>query len=373
MTQTIAECLARLSPDPWRTATPFSQEMVEANEKLYAARDEAEAIAALRIWLGKFQPCLFGRIAAKTSLLSYCILTEQDLQSDDETIRGKIQAARQRWTREGYEGKKSGFVVLAVSRRLAEAEPDKAMQDFALRLCELYLLDEFTTDTILLDQIFLEKPGKERATWMWRTGVNVFAAAADKRWWQDHRIPGGLGFSVNSVGHMVKSGRLAEATKALDAAFDDNSEPFAQGTVDTLEKALEFAMRTIANASPAVSGKATELLPRSDGLPACPVALPAFLADKNHCAYTGFYHTDITVPSDYFRPDVERPTDVPRIPLDFTYLFNSHVDNPAYRTMGTGTRIRGEAAPTKLTRAEPQSVPIDTQERLARALAADPG
>jgi hypothetical protein len=266
MAKTIAELYARLNPDAVRERLGFSSEM------------NAE-------WLHRYQPCLFGRMAAKLNLISYCILTENDLTRSDDAIRDKIQAARLMWTREGYEGKKSAFIVLAVSKTIVAAQPDEALMQLALRLCSLYLLREIEPEIIYLDEMFLEKPGNQRVTWKWVAGVNVFSANADRRWWQDHRIPGGLGYSVNSVGHLAKSGKLTQALQEVDRLMDAPSEPLVATKVDSLEKALEFAMRTISGASEAISGKATELLPLpSDrnvlAVSKCPVDLPRFLAEK---------------------------------------------------------------------------------------------
>src|SRR4051812_11061489 len=105
-------------------------------------------------------------------------------------------------------------------------------------------------------------------------------------------------------------------------------------------------MQTIDNASDAVSGKATELLPlpadpTSLPVETCPFKLPGKLGDKNYCAYRGYYHTDFTLPSEYFRPDVKRPTEIkPFDDLDFTYLFHSSPNNPEHSTMGEGVAIR---------------------------------
>jgi hypothetical protein len=378
MAQRIADLYARLNPDPARDALDFSPEMTVAQDRMFVAGATAGEISqALAEWLNRYQPCLFGRMSAKAGLIHYCILTEGDLTGSDQAICDKIQAARTQWTREGFQGRKSAFIVLAVSPRLARATPDQVLKDFAARFCALYLLEEeIDEDRIYVDEIFLENPAGQRTTWKWLAGVNVFSASADRRWWQDHRIPGGLGFSVNSVGHMVKSKLLLGAIQELERKLGETDEEFATTKVgDTLESALEFAMRTIHNATEAVSGKATELLPLPEdrqSLPVttCPAQLPRFLADKNYCEYQGFYHTDITIPSDYFRPDVERPADVKPLRLDFTYLINSHVDNPSYSTMGEGRRVRGALGPRdyKLLRGEPQEVPLEHAERLALAL-----
>jgi hypothetical protein len=374
----IADLYAQLKPDAARPQLNFSSEMTAAHDKMFApGATAAEIKQALAEWLHRHQPCLFGRMSAKAGLVHYCVLTDDDLVGGDENIRDKIQTERTQWTREGFEGKKSGFIVLAVSRKLAEAAPDEILKQFAQRLCSLYLLEEeIEPDRIYLDEIFLENAAGQRTTWKWHAGVNVFSANGDRRWWQDHRIPGGLGFSVNSVGHLVKSKLMLEALQSLDKSLEVAPGPFATTKVTSLESALEFAMRTISNASEAVSGKATQLRPLPDEQSArcaakCPVELPRFLMDKDYCGYQGYYHTDVTVPSDYFRPDVERPADIKAQSLDFTYLFNSHVDNPAFRSTAKGRRLRGgnlSAGYDKLLRGEPEELAIDASERLAKCL-----
>jgi hypothetical protein len=103
----------------------------------------------------------------------------------------------------------------------------------------------------------------------------------------------------------------------------------------------------------------------------CPAELPGFLKNKNFCEYRGFYHTDITIPSEYFRADVVRPDYIIPQMLDFTYLFRDHVNNPAYETMGKGRRIRsrpvGTRGPSKVERWEPEEVTAASANRLKAA------
>jgi hypothetical protein len=212
------------------------------------------------------------------------------LEQSDEAIREKIQTSRLEWTREGFEGKKSGFIILAVSPRIAYARPSPAMRELARRLCYLYLETEIRMDHIHLDQIYLQKPGSRLTTWKWYAGVNYFCAQGDRRWWQDHRIPGGMAFSVNSVGHLVKSGIIADAMRELGELTGTPDEDYPVAKVDSLDKALELAMRTIAMASETESGRATELLPLASDrsempVPECSVKLSKLVSDKNYCEY----------------------------------------------------------------------------------------
>jgi hypothetical protein len=127
--------------------------------------------------------------------------------------------------------------------------------------------------------------------------------------------------------------------------IDAPDEGYPGSKVDSLAKALDLAMRTIDKASDAVSGKATEPLPlpkdRSN-LPVseCPVKLSSAMSDKNFCEYQGYYHTDYTLPSEYFLPDVKRPDGLKIHFLDFTYLFHKSVDNPDFKLMSEGQQIR---------------------------------
>lgn len=344
MSHHVADFFKSIRPDPWRADVGFAPEVQAANAALFSltASDTGASEAILSNWLQKHQPCLFGRIAAKYGLLTYCVLSEKDLLSSDEHVQERIQEARTSWTHDAFEGRKSGFVISIISERLAGAIPDAAVGELARRIASLYLEDEILFDRIYLDQVWLEKPGYDRATWAWPVGVNYFSSHGDQRWWNDHRFPGGLAFSMNSVGHMVKSGLVSQSTHELSELFDLSEQDWKPPKVDSLPLALEFAMRTIAKASMAVSGPATTLLPApaDASLPACPTILPSFLSGKNHCEYSGYYHTDYTLPSEYFRAEAARPDDVKQHQLDFTYLFDDRPENPDFKKVGVGRKVR---------------------------------
>ncbi|MGB7926408.1 MAG: hypothetical protein WCF57_24415 [Pyrinomonadaceae bacterium] len=346
MTDSISYLYSKLKPDAWRKSQGFSPEVEEANLRLFEpGLTNVGAEQVLGAWLQKHQPCLFGRIAAKLNGISYCILSEADLERPDEVIKDKIQTARLAWTRDGFEGKKSAFIILAISPRIANALPGSEMRELARRLCHLYLETNIEMDYAHLEQIYLQKPGARMTTWKWFAGVNYFCAQGDKRWWQDHRIPGGMALSINSVGHLVKSGMISKAMKELDGLMDAPDEGYPEAKIDSLAKALDLAMRTIDKASEAVSGKATVLLPLPDDrsdlpVPKCPVKLSDAMSDKNYCEYRGHYHTDYTLPSEYFLADVARPEKLKVHSLDFTYLFHKNIVNPDFRLMGEGHQIR---------------------------------
>ncbi len=184
---------------------------------------------------------------------------------------------------------------------------------------------------------------------------------------------------MNSVGHMVKSGKLVRALHDLQEAMGTTLPGYNTPNVYSLDQGLELAMATINKASDGPSGKATFLIPLQPNdteRGGCPVELPKFLSGFDYSQYKGFYHTDFTLPSEYFRPDVTRPTNVEPYNLDFTYLFLKDLTNPDFDRMGEGRRIRlsgsdatGGINPTdKRIRAQATEVRIADVPRLREAL-----
>lgn len=57
-----------------------------------------------------------------------------------------------------------------------------------------------------------------------------------------------------------------------------------------------------------------------------------------HSTYLGWYDTDHALPSIYFRPDFERPSDAAQLELELTYLFDE--DDIDYFRTGPGVRTR---------------------------------
>ena len=300
MSDSLSLLLSRVSPDPLRLSVPFSSEMQSIHELLFASSSKSQIEKAVLVWLASYQPCLFGRVAARIGAITTCILLEEEILSNtDLWIRDYIQERRRIWTRDGFSGKTSAFILLVISRALTFAEPSSETLAFARRLASLYLLrDDIECDEIYHDEIFLESERDERTAWKWLAGVNYFASAADGRWWQDHRFPGGMAFSVNSVGHLVKTGMLSRSAEELGPNLGNPH-------ISSLPKALEWAMRTIEGAANTKSGRATFLVAQSEETPGS-VDLPSPLRGKEHRFYRGYYHTDQTLPTEYFVADALR-------------------------------------------------------------------
>ena len=138
---------------------------------------------------------------------------------------------------------------------------------------------------------------------------------------------------------MAKSGALATAMKELHERLKIDDDEWIERPVNSLERSLILAMKTIANATETEQGRATLLRSAPPDGPACPVELTPDLVGFDHCSYEGYYHTDYTIPSLYFDRAARKPGDSSKFDLDFTYLFNEDENNLDYFTTGQGIRV----------------------------------
>jgi hypothetical protein len=269
--------------------------------------------------------------------MTFCILTETDIAKGDQYLRELIQDNRQLWKNRALDGKAHGFIILLASKRLAYAEPSPVSSAIAMKLCELYL-SRANPDEILLDELILRVREPGIGAREWKVGVNFFSAQADGRWWQDHRIPGGAGFSMNSVGHMAR--RLVEEAIEKNPAL---AEKAATLPVERLVKwALPTAMRTIYKASQG-DRPGTHLAEREQSPPPTGVSeeerskiLGRALCPYSEDFYYGRYDTDVTIPSEYFNPSPACPHSKEH-QLLFTYLHRE--TDKDYVCMGIGDEV----------------------------------
>ena len=262
----VRDLLRQLSEDKWRRDHPFSTELTAVNEVLFRpfAADE-DRQEALGLWVQRHQPCLFGRVAAPQNALHYLFLNDDDLRESDQHIAGRIQQARHEWwqrsrfPRKGISAPAHGLVLCVVSQRVNYAEPNELLRQFSEKILDLWGCRSTTEPQgqVHWEELFLENPNTKTYV-RFEFSVDFFSAAGDGRWWQDHRIPGGIAFTANSVGHMRRY------------------REWYEGKPDQQNWLLETAMRTIARAANTEHGQATWLRQLVDGLPfvseiACPV------------------------------------------------------------------------------------------------------
>ncbi len=355
----IADLIEDLPQDTWRDANPFSPDMQACHDVLFrAGSTRAEMAEALDSWLASQQPCLFGRMEAKQQRLAYCLLTENDLERGDDHVRARIQEDRDAWRRRARIGESHGFIILAISPHIARATAGPELLTLARHLCGLYLGQD-DLDRILLDDLVLEiQIESNREYRAWSVGVNYFSAQGDGKWWRDHRIPGGMAFSMNSVGHMARTKAEAMIRRNPDLAAGCLEVPRERLTY----WALPTAMKTI---GPPIEGstRGTWLaergqFPEDSEPPTYEQRQRVFgaLAGFSENRYLGCYHTDETIPSIYFDPSITKLAEAtPKDNLYFTYLHSP--GDPDYTRMGIGTLIEALEAEPQARQTEGRNEP----------------
>lgn len=325
----VAECFEWLSGDPWRIKHPFSDDLLQANALLHntAATDD-EIAECLNDWCLKRQSCQFGKVAAKQGRIHFCILREEAVSSwTDEDIAEHICGERRLWKqRAAFDPRRAAhsMVIVVCSPRVALAAPDRHLQAFSDRVLSLAGWEPDRRgarirNTVTSDYLYLRNL-RDDGLYGFLFNVDFFACAGDRRWWRDHRFPGGIAFTANSAGHMM---RFRE---------------WYEGKNESESWALIQAMSTIRNAEPAdgeaagdpeAEGRATWLLPLGDqGRPivaglTCPLSrVPSALEGKDWTRYAGLLHTDHAVRAEFFQDRDIAPTSNKPYLMDFTYLYN---------------------------------------------------
>lgn len=322
-TYVVRELVKRLSEDEWRRANPFSDDVSAVHRVLfhpYATDDDRQE--ALAAWFQRHQPCLFGRVAAANNNLHYVFLDDDSLRQSDQEISERIQQGRVGWwqrsvsPRAGHSTPAHGFVLAVASERVSLAEPNAVLHDLATELLRLWTCGSTLEPQgrVHWEELFLENPA-DGSFVKFTFSVDFFAAAGDRRWWHDHRLPGGVAFTANSAGHM----RMYRE--------------WYEGKRDQQEWLLETAMGTIGRAAETQYGTATWLRPLVEGRPfvpdvPCPVReLRTQLAGYDWTRYAGHLHTDHSIRPEFFRANPEKPPAAKRTEWvqDFQYLYDPAV------------------------------------------------
>ncbi len=332
MANQLRKLYMALKSDTWRKANPFSSDIKLVQDLLFDPfATDAQRKEQLDHWLQGVgnQPCLFGRIAAANDRIHYCILLEEDfLTRSDKEIAKKIEESLLDWKRRSVRPKPNlstpafGFVLIAASSKLASAAPDEHLYAFSTKLLKLWgaaKTHEKVSGDMNWETLYLQNPDTKEY-YRFTFSVDFFSAQGDKRWWHDHRSPGGLMYTANSVGHMKRYREWYEGRKSQE------------------DWVLEVAMLTIANSADPGYGKATWLRGLDAGKPAveelaCPFSNPAKikkqLVDKDWTKYGGWIHTDQAIRPYFFHPEADASKDIKsKVYLeDFTYLYDKNLQD----------------------------------------------
>ena len=375
MAEMLLDMKYRGAVDRLRSRHPFSEDIEAVHAILFNPRyQKRNKIRAYRQWLETYQPCVFGRVAAKHKHVFICLLEEHEIlrmKRGDDDLRDTIQDYRQVWKRYALEGLTSSFLILLTSRSLVTKAPQDQLKDICRRLLELYMEVDVPDDTILAQReyVFLRRDSAngQPEILKFSTLPNVFCAQGDGRWWHDHRTPGGVMITSNALGHFVYSRNKARILREKDKLW-----------------ALENAMRTIKNAyhdpPEKRSGRlrhcpATHLVPRAQG-EVSPLRDSSAFSQFSPDHYQGYFHTDHLIPSAFFRPERDPKTLKHYEDLSLRYIFDPAEDPEDHAELMTGVNATWYEVRRNIDRlpdfVNPEKNPVDfsppIRARLARWL-----
>jgi hypothetical protein len=332
MSYLLRDAYLSLQPDRWRMSNPFNPDIDRVNEILFHPyASYTQKSKALRFWMQKNQLCVFGRIASSMDRIHLCLLSETDFYKPDEEIADFIGVERNRWKLRCLRNDmpEHGFLLLASSPRIALASPNTDLQTFSKVLRGLYgpeIEKHEKGNDIAWEYLYLKHPQRDICV-RFKFSLDYFASQGDGRWWHDHRIPGGVAYTANSVGHMT---RVRE---------------WYENKGSQLEWVIKVAMETVDEAADTTWGKAIKLRPLNDGRPfrgnKCPFAtlssLKPRLQAKDWSAYEGTISTDHSLRRELFQESPNPPDDLPRWNQDLSYLYDD--SNPAHAQFVPGQEV----------------------------------
>jgi hypothetical protein len=321
------------SPDRLRSRIGFSPDISATQAILFNPKYTRQAkITAYRNWLESNQPCVFGRVAAKNKNIFVCLLEENEIlrmQNGDKDLTDTIQDHRQAWKRLALEGLTSSFVILVISLRLVNREPDDRLKEICRKLMESYMQVPVADDSFHTQREYVYLRRVDSTALKFSTLPNIFCAQGDGRWWHDHRTPGGIMITSNALGHFMYARSKKTSLEISEWTW-----------------ALENAMRTISNAQPSPSGTkakfahcpATFLVPRQAEDPA-PLKPTSAFANFSPDHYEGYFHTDHLIPSAFFQKDRD-PKGLKRYDdLGLRYIFDPSADPQGHAELMAGIPV----------------------------------
>ena len=328
----VAELFTQLSGDAWRITHPFTEDILQANALLHnTAATEEEMAECLSLWCQRRQPCQFGKVAASQRRIHFCFLREHAVAEwSDAEIEEKIAEEKRLWKQRAAcdpDRAAHSFVIVVASPQIALAAPDQHLRMFSDRILELAGWEPDRRgarrkNTVTSDFLYLRNP-TDHCFYGFRYNIDFFACAGDGSWWHDHRFPGGIAFTANSTGHMLRfrewyDGKAqSESWGLMQAMFTiQNAEPTkSKESTDPIEQGLITWLRPLDAAGKPLVDNA-----------ACPFAnVPSKLAGKDWTRYEGVLHTDHAVREEFFhgKRDAAPTTSKPYL-MDLTYLHDGN-------------------------------------------------
>ena len=135
----VSDSIAQLEADPWRAANPFSPELLECHQVLFdVARSREEKIRGSRIGWRSISHACSDEWRRDRIVWRFVYSPRTTWNEVTRKFEGEFSGSEQPGNGP-LAGKSHGFVIVAVSERIAKARPNQALHNLAKRVCELYL------------------------------------------------------------------------------------------------------------------------------------------------------------------------------------------------------------------------------------------
>lgn len=258
----------------------FGPDIIDAQGGIFNADNNDTIEFKFRVWISRKQPCIFGKPAgAKRANLDFhlTVVTEKQLFGSTIELADYLHKERKYFKNLAADGLCSAHLIFFVSQALAFAAPSVEFARLQATLCELQFPE---CRPVLADRIYTEAVPLKRLSGLeiYKAGINTFYPTAHLTRNHDRRIPGGFLISVNAPGHYLALGLDTGMFQDLESGLSQikilTMNSVGAGGISHPQK-----ISTTWHRRNAVDRK---------GRP-CENSESAY--------YSGFYHTDVLIPS----------------------------------------------------------------------------
>lgn len=260
----------------------FGFDIDEIHKNIFSLKNK-DIEVCFRLWASKFQPCAFGKLASKkTKCLDYhiTIITEEELKLDDYHLFQIIQNERRNFKDRALQGEVSAHLIFFVSRHLTYAKPSSEFLKVQQELCSFYLPEALPIKPDIIYSESIPLRHLDNSIKAYKAGINTFYSTAHLTRNHDRRVPGGFLISINAPGHYLhlskENGVYSSLEEGLQQIKNLTIQSIGKGGISHHEKI-----------------STTWLSENPVNQQGCPLQ-----KGEHSDYYSGFYHTDVLIPSE---------------------------------------------------------------------------
>ncbi|WP_018691279.1 hypothetical protein [Algicola sagamiensis] len=261
----------------------FGEDIDQAHQSLFSIPYPEGVEESLRAWASRFQPCVFGKLASKQlKKLDYhlTIVDVKQLEGDVFQLFEYLQKERRCFKDRALKGEVSAHLIYFIHEKLAFAKPSSALVSIQQQFAALIYPEALPIqcDMIYTEAVpLLHQSGQFH---VYKGGINVFYTGAHLTHNHDRRVPGGILFSVNAPGHYLQCGLMKGLFKEI---------------YDGLMMIKKLSIQSIGAGGTAHPKKHSTTW--HSETPKDRFGCPFHGNVQQSAYYSGYYHTDVLIPS----------------------------------------------------------------------------